>query len=62
MKKDQHLKLRTTKEVSDMVDELVEYYSAISIAGTINKTTVIELAIKELHKRMGQTKEQELVK
>lgn len=55
MKKDQHLKIRTTQEILDQVNELVEHYKAISI-GTVNKTNIIELAIKELHKGMEKAK------
>lgn len=49
--KDQHIKLRTTKEIANMVDDLVEHYSAFSI-GKVNRTNIIELAISELYKKV----------
>lgn len=53
--KDQFLRARVSQDIIDKVAELVEYYSSTAI-GTINKTTVIELAINELYKKMKDEK------
>ena len=55
LKKDKHLKIRTSQEIIDQVNELVEHYKSISV-GTVNKTNIIELAINELYKKIENGK------
>lgn len=49
--KDQFIRARVSQDIIDKIDELVKHYSSISV-GTVNKTNIIELAIKELHRKM----------
>lgn len=47
--RDQHIRIRTTIQVSDRLDQLVEHFQKISM-NKVTKTDVVEFAINELYK------------
>ena len=55
MVRDQQIRARVPQEIIDKIDSLVEYYGAISV-GTVNKTSIVELAINELYQKVEQLK------
>lgn len=50
--KNQFIRARVSQEIVDQVEELVKHYSALTPVGTVNKTIVIELAIRELYQKI----------
>lgn len=47
--RDQHIRVRTTLNVSERLDQLIEYFQKLSM-NKVTKTDVVEYCINEMYK------------